>query len=397
MKTRWKIGLVALLGSVGLCLGGGAWYWQSRGAKEDTGFETAEVDRGDITARVTASGVVSAVVTVQVGSQVSGRIQELLVDFNDPVTKGQVLARLDPQLLAARLDQARASTQAAQGDLVRARAQAEDADRQASRAEALAGRQLIAQADADTLRSTARAMAAAVEASKGQLAQARAAEHQAEVDVEYATILSPIDGVVISRNVDVGQTVAASLSAPTLFVLAQDLSQMKVDTSVAEADIGKLKPGMEAQFTVDAWPTDKFVGTIRQVRNAATVVQNVVTYDAVIDVANPEGKLRPGMTANVSFDWDTRTDVLRVPNAALRFRAPKSFGSDGGKKNGKDARTVWRLTNGQPERLTIKIGLTDGSQTELIGEELAAGDKLLTYAPDPAAGKTGGNAFSRGH
>jgi len=444
---RWIAGL-AVAGCLGaVALGGAAWWlWPSSDASANAAIETLPVDRGDVVAKVSASGTLSALVTVQVGAQVSGRVAELHADFNSHVTKGQVLLKLDPQLYEAALEQARANTVAAEGNLAKVQAQSVDAARQADRAATLAARQLVATADADTARSTADAAAAAVRAAQGQVAQARASQHQAEVNLGYTTVLSPIDGVVISRSVDVGQSVAASLSAPTLFVIAQDLSQMQVDTSVGEADIGKLSPGSAAQFTVDAWPSVPFTGVVRQVRNAATTVQNVVTYDAVVDVANPDGKLRPGMTANVSFLYATREDVLRVPNAALRFRAPASFAGDagaggngdgnGGNGDGKggkgagrrrggdgaggaggaggglpsaegDPRSVWRLVDGKPEKVAIRAGLTDGSFTEVVSGDLKEGDALIIFAPDPDADAKSGsggakpsgggsNAFRRG-
>ncbi len=285
-----------------------------------TRYETARVDRGRIVAQVTATGTLSALVTVQVGSQVSGRIQQLFVDFNSPVKKGQLIAKIDPQLFQATLEQARANHIAARADLARAKVQAADAARQLARTRSLAERKLVAQADLDTAQATAEGAQAGVDAAAGKVEQARASLQQAQVNLAYTNIISPINGTVISRSVDVGQTVAASLQAPTLFVIAEDLAKMQVDTSVAEADIGKLRAGMDASFTVDAFPGRRFRGTVRQIRNAPQNVQNVVTYDAVVDVGNPDLELRPGMTANVSFVFADRADVLRVPNGALRFR-----------------------------------------------------------------------------
>ena len=283
-------------------------------------WTTAKVDRGNIVARVTATGTLSALVTVQVGSQVSGRIQHIYVDFNSPVTKGELIAKIDPQLFQAALAQARANYVSAQGNLRKAKVQAEQAAIDFKRQANLAARNLIAPADYDTAKTNLAAAKAQVEVNRGELEQAAAALTRARVNLAYTNIVSPTDGVVISRNVDVGQTVAASLSAPTLFVIAQDLRQMQVDTSVAEADVGKLHAGMKATFTVDAFPGQRFTGKVRQIRNAAQTVQNVVTYDAVIDVDNPRLELRPGMTANVTFIYADRQDVLRIPNAALRFQ-----------------------------------------------------------------------------
>jgi HlyD family secretion protein len=300
----------------------GVLAWTRNAKPTGPKYETVKVDQGRIVARVTATGTLSALVTVQVGSQVSGRIAQIFVDFNSPVKKGQVIAKIEPELFKAALEQTRANYAAAKGNLEKSKAQAVDAERQFERAKALAEKQLIATADRDTAESTAAAARAQVTASEGAVAQANASMHTAEANLAYATIKSPIDGVVISRSVDVGQTVAAAMQAPTLFTIAEDLSKMQVDTSVAEADVGKLRPEMNATFLVDAYPQERFRGKVRQIRNAPQTVQNVVTYDAVIDVDNPEQKLKPGMTANVTFIYAEKSDVLRVPNSALRFRPP---------------------------------------------------------------------------
>ena len=407
--------------------------WRATRTAPAPKYETARVDRGRIVAQVTATGTLSALVTVQVGSQVSGRIQRLLVDYNSPVKKGQLIAKIDPELFQAALDQARANHVATRGDLSRAKVQAADAARQLERTRSLAERKLVAQADLDTSQANADGAAAGVDAAAGKVEQAKAALHQAEVNLAYTNIISPIDGTVISRSVDVGQTVAASLQAPTLFVIAEDLAKMQVDTSVAEADIGKLRDGMEASFTVDAFPGRRFRGTVRQIRNAPQTVQNVVTYDAVVDVANKDLELRPGMTANVSFVFADRSDVLRVPNAGLRFRpspellaAQKRSGAGnapaaGGAANGAanegggaapragqppgqgptrrdaagaeaggarepDRRTVWVLRAEQPAPVRIKTGVSDGSTTEVVEGDLREGEAVVTDAAGGAGG-----------
>src|SRR5437867_2439965 len=388
------------------------------GKKSDLTYETAKVDRGRIIAKVTATGTLSPLVTVQVGSQVSGRIQALYADFNSTVKKGQVVARIDPQFFDAAVQQAKANLSAAEGNLARAKAQATDSQLQYQRAQALAKQNLVAQADLDTAKATADAAAATVKASEGALEQARAALQQAQINLAYTTIFSPTDGVVISRNVDVGQTVAASLQAPTLFTIAEDLRKMQVDSSVAEADVGKLRPGMDATFFVDAYPSERFTGVVRQIRNAPQTVQNVVTYDAVLDVSNPDLKLKPGMTANITFVTAERGDVLRVPNAALRFRPPPEMlarlspggaqdktgaggaragqggqgrgggGGEGGFERGggggrgsrgtgqgasgsrrgdpvsPDHKVVWVLRNDQPQPYLLRAGVTDGCLSE---------------------------------
>src|SRR5215472_12744590 len=298
-KPRSRRRILAIAGAIVLVVLAGFWLLLRRRPAAPR-FETATVQRGRLISRVTATGTLSALVTVQVGTQVSGRIAQLNVDFNSSVKKGDLIAKIDPQLFEAAVEQARANYIEAKGNLAKSRAQAADAQRQLIRAKTLLQKQLISQADHDTTETAKLAADAQVEVSLGAVEQARAALHQAEINLAYTSIISPIDGTVISRNVDVGQTVAASLQAPTLFTIAENLKKMQVDTNVAEADVGRLEPGMIATFTVDAYPNERFRGTIRQIRNAPQTVQNVVTYDAVIDVDNSDLKLRPGMTTNVT-------------------------------------------------------------------------------------------------
>ncbi|HLU68600.1 MAG TPA: efflux RND transporter periplasmic adaptor subunit [Kofleriaceae bacterium] len=292
------------------------------GGEEAVSYATAPVTRGRIASQVTATGTLSPLVTVQVGSQVSGRIQELHADFNSEVKKGQVIAKIDPQIFQAEVARARANLTAASASVARAQAEARDAKQTWERTSSLASRGIVASAEADSARASYDAASAQVSAARAALSQARAAVEQAETNLAYTTIVSPIDGVVISRDVVVGQTVAASLQAPTLFTIAEDLAKMEVHTSVAESDVGSLAPGMPVEFTVDAYPSERFRGTVKQVRYSPTTVSNVVTYDAVVAVDNPELKLRPGMTADVTFLTEEREDALSVPNAALRFRPP---------------------------------------------------------------------------
>jgi HlyD family secretion protein len=374
-------------------------------------YETAVAAKGPVVAKVTATGVLSAVVTVQVGSQVSGRIAKLNADWNDTVKKGALLAEIDPALFQANLEQQKANVLQAQGQLKQAEANVVAAQRTYDRDKPLRASNLIAQADLDTAETTLQAAKAAVIAAQGNLAQAKAQLNQSQVNLDYTKINSPIDGTVISRSVDVGQTVAASLAAPTIFTLAGDLRNMQVDTSVAEADVGKLAAGMDASFLVDAFPDIRFHGTIRQIRNAPQTQQNVVTYDGVIDVKNPDLKLRPGMTANVTVVYADREDVLRVPNAAIRFRPPPemlaalgkgSGGGDGGLVGGgaraaprpgggsvrgaagqgnpaaPGSRSIWVLRDGRPVPVQIAIGVSDGTLTEVVSGPLQPGDKVLT-------------------
>jgi HlyD family secretion protein len=394
LRTRapWTVALMLLL------VGGGLGYWRYRSLHRlpDVQFKTAPVERRHIVGRVTASGTLSALVTVQVGTQVSGRIQKLYADFNSQVTKGQLVAKIDPQLFEAAVEQARANASSARAGVATAEATAQNADKTYARDKALRQQDLAAQADLDTAEA-AQAMAhAQIDAAKASLAQSLAGLHQAEVNLSYTNIISPIDGVVISRTVDTGQTVAASLSAPTLFTIAQDLTKMQVDTNVAEGDVGRLQVGMKTYFTVDSFPGQRFLGKIRQIRNAATTVQNVVTYDAVIDVDNTDLRLRPGMTANVTVIYAERQAVLAVSNAALRFRAPASLAGSaapggstdhrsprgGGTKapDAPEAKTLWVMRGNSPQSVTIHTGLTDGTVTELVDGDLLEGDQLVVDA-----------------
>src|SRR5688572_26377747 len=295
-------------------------YKCTAGGSDAPEYQTSVAERGNVISKVSTSGSLQAVVTVDVGSQVSGRIQELYADFNSPVKKGQKIAKIDPSLFAASVVQAEANVMAARANVSRLTITAEDAERQAKRASEVYEQRLISETERDNAVATARSARAAVDQAQAQLAQSRAQLEQAQTNLRYTDILSPTDGVVISRAVNVGQTVAASLSAPVIFTIAQDLRKMEVHTNVAESDIGRLKPGMRVSFTVDAYPGEPFRGSIRDIRNAPQVVQNVVTYDAVIDVSNDDLKLKPGMTATVSVVTDRREDVLAVPNTALRFR-----------------------------------------------------------------------------
>jgi HlyD family secretion protein len=438
-KLTWIVlGLVVLAGG-----GIGIWQWRKHAAAAAVPrYETVAIDRGPIVAKVTATGTLSALVTVQVGTQVSGRIKQIMVDFNSPVKKGQVIAKIEPALFAAALESARANYLAAQGTVTKLEAQAENAKAQYDRATALFERKAIAQADLDTARATMKAANGDVTAARGNMEQAKASLHQAQVNLDYTTIVSPTTGVVISRSVDVGQTVAASLSAPTLFLIAEDLTKMQVDTSVAEADIGKLKADMDATFTVDAYPSRTFKGKIRQIRNAPQTQQNVVTYDAVIDVANPGLELRPGMTANVTFIYDHRDSALRVANAALRFQPPPelaraAWGGGGGGAHGgggqraggqragggppgegggqrrmgggraggaaggepPDRRMLWVLRGPTPTPVRVRAGVSDGTNTEIETSELHEGDRVVTDAEvsnsDNKGQPAGAGAFRR--
>ena len=327
-----KRALIGLLIVAAVGAGVGAYYIKRGGP--DVQIQTSPITRGDIVDTVGATGTLQAVTTVQVGSQVSGNISWLGADFNSIVKKGQTIARLDPSLFQAQLEQSKANlgqSQAnlakAQSDLQRMRVQLTDAQQKYTRAQELAAKSLLPQSDLDAAKiavDSAQASLAAQQATVNQatasVAQSQASVNQNQVNVDHTIITAPIDGIVTQRSVDVGQTVAASMQAPTLFVLAADLTKMQVNANIDEADVGRIRPGQHVTFRVDAYPTETFEGTVSQIRLQPVVVQNVTTYGTVIDVPNNQLKLKPGMTANVKVEISKRTDVLRMPNAALRFR-----------------------------------------------------------------------------
>jgi HlyD family secretion protein len=313
-KTLLTVAALVLLGA-----GAYGYYRYSQKPVAPT-ITTARVTRGDLAETVGATGALQAVTTVQVGTQVSGTIQELNADFNSLVRKGQVLARLDPSLIQSQIEQARANLIRAEADLERLRVALDDSRTKLARARELSAKKLIAQTELEAAEVTVRSSEAQLRSQEAGVTQSQASLRQNQVNLAHTVIESPIDGLVISRNVDVGQTVAASMSAPTLFVLAADLTKMQVLASLDESDVGRIRPGQAVRFRVDAFPTEEFTGNVTQVRLQPTTVQNVVTYQTVIDVPNPGLKLKPGMTANVNIEIARRTNVLRVPNGALRFR-----------------------------------------------------------------------------
>ena len=400
--------IVVSLFLVGL-LGVGAWSF-GNGAKESP-YITGRVQRGDIIQVVSATGTLQAGVTVQVGSQVSGTIAKLHTDFNSQVKKGQVIAELDQAKFKARVDEEKASLRSAQANMAKTKVTLEDTRRNLARATELRNRDLISQSELDAAQTAFEAAAAQFEVAKAQVAQAQAALNQAAVDLGNTIIRSPVDGIVISRNVDVGQTVAASLQAPTLFTIANDLSKMEVHANVDEADIGNVWEGQEVTFTVDAYPTRRFTGKVSQVRNAPTTVQNVVTYNAVVGIDNRELLLKPGMTANVEFLVSRKSDVLRIPNVAIRFKPPsekqdaqellrqanRSGGGGRGSRgraasgrprsgDGKDGRWVriYVLKDLQPQPVRVRLGITDGSYTEVIEGEIEGGQQIILAMSDSA-------------
>ncbi len=446
--TRWLLALTMLLLAAGI-----ATYLYVQPPGSPSPYQTARVTRGPLLANISATGTLNAVITVQVGSQISGQVKELYADFNSQVVKGQVIARIDPEIFQAQMNQARAQVAAAQATvlnqravLAKARADLEgsraalasaraqtakalvtvtDAQRNLGRQQALRQQELVAQADVDATQvaydsavaqheaslAQERAQASAVESAEAQLqvaaaqlqnataqvGQNEATLRQAQVNLDHTIIRAPVDGVVVSRNVDVGQTVAASLQAPILFQIAQDLTKMQVDTNVDEADVGRVRVGQAVTFTVDSFPGEAFSGEVVQVRKAPQVVQNVVTYDVVVSAPNPDLKLLPGMTANVRIITDRKESVLKVPNAALRFR-PAGPGTDGPPAPGMVSRSdtvrgiagqVWVLdTGGGLDAVPLRLGITDGSVTEVLDGPLREHQEIMVGATTPTAQPT---------
>lgn len=372
---------------IALVAAGIAWWAIPKKSSSEERYAMAAVERGPITQNVSANGTLNPVVLVSVGSQVSGIVKALHVDFNDRVKAGQVLLELDPTLLKAQLAQSEANVASAKAALQLARANE-------ARTRDLYAKEYVTRQDLDTA-------VQALDSAKAQYELASAQVKRDRTNVEYSVIRSPVSGVVVSRVVDVGQTVAASFQAPVLFTIAKDLSHMQIDSSYAEADVGNIKVGQQATFRVDAFPNRNFQGVVRQVRLNPTTLQNVVTYDVVVSVDNPEQILMPGMTAYVNITVAQRKDAILVPNAALRFRpADASSGKQGGRPNsgegkgerGKDkgeaaqTGTVYVLENGQPKAVRITLGITDNRMTEVLGGEIKEGDKVVVSDRQPSGG-----------
>jgi HlyD family secretion protein len=374
-KVLVVIGLTAVVGIAVFVL--------LRNKGDEIKYRTEKVARGDIEATVTATGTVNAVTTVLVGTQVSGTIKKIYVDFNSHVKKGQLIALIDPATFEAQVEQQKANLYAAKANLEKAEASVIDSKRTMARNKELLAKDLIAQSDFDTSQTNYETAAAQVSASKAAIAQAEASLKNAQTNLGYTRIVSPVDGVVVSRNVDVGQTVAASFQTPTLFTIAQDLTKMQIDTSVAEADIGRVKVDQEVDFTVDAYPDVTFKGKVWQIRIAPITVQNVVTYDVVVLVDNKDLKLMPGMTANVSIIVAEEKGVLKIPNAALRFRP-----AEGGKPKFEKGAGVWIVENQKPKRVPVKLGISDGSYTQIISGDLKEGQDVIVESLTKAKQET---------
>lgn len=418
-KFRWMRWLILILILAGA--GWGIWYFKHR---EDSApqYQTATISRGDLTQVVTATGQLNPVLNVQVGSQISGIIQKLGADFNSTVKSNQIIAQLDPATYQANVHQA-------EGELANAKAALELTQLNANRASELHTNKLISQADFDKA-------VVDLHQAEAMVKIREAALEKAQVDLSRCTIYAPVDGVVISRSVDVGQTVAASLSAPTLFVIANDLAKMQIDANIAEADIGTVQVGQAVDFLVDAFVYRTFHGKVSQVRNAPITVQNVVTYDTIVDVDNSDLKLKPGMTANVSVIIAKRENALKIPNAAFRFRPPEATaaaaktnsaprveaqptaarpGPEGESRGGRGnrsggtaskpdrpmTRTVYILDksnpDGKPKPVQIKTGINDSISTEVL-EGLSEGDVIVSgiSSMDSSSRQQPGNPFGGG-
>lgn len=372
-------------------IGGGAfWGFRTYQAKKQTPrYKTEAVTRGALISQVIATGTVNPVTLVQVGSQVSGTIIKLYADFNSVVRKGQVIAQIDPALFQAKVDQTSADLKNARASLEKEKTSLADNLRNLNRYKTLYTDNLVSRNDLDQAQLKYDLSISQVKVVEAQIETAKANLSSAKTNLDYTTIRSPVNGTVVNRNVDVGQTVAASLQAPTLFTIAQDLTNMQVDTNVDEADIGRLKVDQAATFTVDSYPGETFKAKVSQVRNAPTTVQNVVTYDVVLGVRNPELKLKPGMTANVSVIIEEKEGVIKIPNAALRFKMPlppsKSKPIEDLKKKWAGWAMLWTLeSENKPSPTFIKSGINDGQYTEMAKGRLKEGDLIIT---DMVAGK----------
>lgn len=405
-KAIWITSVLA----VGLAIGGYVFFSGER--KVPVRYRTAPLELGPVVSMVAATGTINPVVSVQVGSQVSGMIQSLHADFNSIVKAGEVVARIDSSPFKARRDQAAANLEIAKANVAKARTDLAQRKRELDRLKSLVQQQFVSQNDVDVAVTAHQGAQAQLEVADAQVKQAEATLSSADLDLKYTVIRSPVNGIVIARNVEVGQTVAASFATPNLFLIALDLTQMQVDTNVSESDIGGIAEGKEASFTVDAYPGERFRGQVRQVRNAPISVQNVVTYNVVIGVDNRDMRLKPGMTANVSIIVARKDQVVKVPNAALRFTPPKSAKPDGpddrtaastggAGANAKAARlaagetgqplwakVVWRLgPSGDPEAVPVQTGISDGNFTEVVGGEMKEGDEVIIGIDMPRGGR----------
>lgn len=371
-RRPWRARALLLIIVAALLLGVGTVAWRHHQLSGAASYLTAAVTRGSVSRNIVATGTVNPQLTIIVGSYVSGVIRDMYCDYNTRVKKGQLCAKIDPRPYQAALDQAK-------GQLARDSAQLTGARHDLDRYAVLWGQNSVSKQTYDD-------QDALVKELEGSVQLDRAAVETAQVNLDYTNIISPVDGTVVARNITIGQTVAASFQTPTLFLIATDLTKMQVDTNVSESDIGNIHDGDVARFTVEAFPDRTFQGTVAQVRQAPQTVQNVVTYDVVVDVNNSQFLLMPGMTATVQIVSAQRTDVLRVPDQALRFSPSALHGGAAARPSeNPQAARVWVLKDGQPAAVSVRTGLDDDSYTEIIGGDLHPGDRIVIGEQRPSS------------
>jgi len=393
MRHKGWIASVAMLSVAGA----GTVYYRLGASAERPALQTGVVTRGAVVETVEATGTLQPVDTVEVGSQVTGTIVSLGADFNSRVSEGQVLATLDPASLRAVVDQAAATVTRLNAEVNRAKVSLADAETKLGRADALSRDQLISQADRDTALTTRDVAQAALVSAQAQVVQAKASLDQARVNLGHTIIRSPSAGVVLSRNVEVGQTVTSGLQTPTLFVLARDLQKMELQAAVDESDIGRVKDGQSVEFTVDAYGSRRFIGRVSQVRLQPVVAQNVVSYTTMIDVDNPDLALKPGMTATVRIETARSDDTLRVPAAAVRFRPTSDVLQAMGQatetgRRGTDGRAIWTMADGRLTRVPVHVGVSDGALVAVEDTTLQEGDVIVTGISAAKATATAGTS-----
>lgn len=370
----------------------GILYFLLREPQAQMSYSTARVQRGDIVQTVSATGTLQAVNTVEVGTQVSGTIEEIFVDYNSPVEKGQVIARIDPTLFSTEVSRAKADLASARASVSESRAQLNEARKNAERQKKLFASDFIAESEVDSVLTALSTAEARLASSRASVLQAEAAFLKAQTNLGYTTIVSPVDGVVIGKDISAGQTVAASLQTPTLFSIAEDLTLMQVEADIDEADIGFVAEGAKASFYVDTYPEKSFQGKVRQVRLQPVKTENVVTYTVVVDVANPDLLLKPGMTANISVEVAFAEKVLKVPSMALRFVPPGYAAGDSRQHPGTGA-AVWIIEEKDAKdlrRVPVATGITDGSHTEVAGD-LDEGMEVVLSSFEPSGSGSGTN------
>jgi HlyD family secretion protein len=399
-----RLGFIISVVAIGIAIGGYVFFNGER--KSPIRYRTAAVERGQIVSVVSATGTINPVVSVQVGTQVSGMIKSLHADFNSQVKAGDTVAVIDPEPFKARREQAASNLEMARSNVARSKADLAQRKRELDRVQSLLPQQFVSQNDVDVALTNFQSAEAQVRVAEAQVKQAEAGLNAAELELKYTVIRSPVDGIVVARNVEVGQTVASSFATPNLFLIALDLTKMQVDTNVSESDIGGMAEGKEAVFTVDAYPGESFGGVIRQVRLAPMNVQNVVTYNVVVGVDNTDLRLKPGMTANAAIVVAQRNQVLKVPNAALRFMPPKTEGDrrisdgqatkvEGGRLNptggeARQSKTVWKQTeSGDLVAVSAQTGISDGVTTEVLSGGLTEGDSVVVGVEQPFGERKG--------